>query len=190
MRRVLFLAAALGAASATVGAVAQEADRDPDWLRRPSASAIAEYYPDDAIDKSLSGRVKLLCIAATDGFVKDCVVVSESPVGLGFGEAALKMAPKEFRMKPAIRAGKPVESEITIPLVMIAGSSDAPYVVLDPVWEAAPTFEDMAVAWPAGVDDLETGTAALRCELASAGHLRRCVVAGGTGRGVCSETRP
>lgn len=179
MRSVLTgLAAAMLAATAAQAQVAT----DPDWLRQPSAPIVARYYPEEAIDSSVSGRVTLSCTLRITGLLENCVVQSEEPAGMGFGGAALRMAPREFRFKPGAVDGKPVEGEVRIPLVFVAPTWSARYVITEAVWAEAPTFEDMVAAWPAGAGDLEVGTAVLRCQVApgTAGGLRACRIAGQT----------
>lgn len=177
--RRIFLSIGL---SVAVGgsALAASVVTNPDWLRRPDGDTIAEYFPEEATDRTISGKATVICAVRVDTTLADCKLVSERPAGIGFGEAAVRMATREFRMKPQMRDGKPVEgAEVRIPLVFILGSGSARYVILDPVWAQAPTFDDLAKAWPAEAGDLPSGTTALRCRLAAEGDLRNCIVAGG-----------
>lgn len=153
---------------------------DPDWARKPSGEGARRYYPEEAVDSSVSGRATIRCTIRITGLLENCLVQSEAPAGMGFGEAALKMAPREFRMKPGTVDGRPVEGEVTIPLVFTAPTSSARYVITEAIWAEAPTFEDMAAAWPAEVGDLAVGTAVLRCQVAPGGQLRECRIAGQT----------
>lgn len=61
----------------------------PIWERRPSGSAIRRFYPQRAIDKGMTGHVRLRCQALQNRSLA-CDVVSEEPEGLGFGRAAQK----------------------------------------------------------------------------------------------------
>jgi protein TonB len=45
------------------------------------------------------------------GSLDHCIVVEETPAGLGFGEAALKLAP-EFRMRRATIDGVPEQKPV------------------------------------------------------------------------------
>ncbi len=175
-----------GLAAALCGAALAEVFKQPDWDRKPSGDQIARYYPDEAVDNSVSGRAAIKCQVTLDGRLINCSVVSESPAGMGFGEAALKMADKEFRMKPGTVDGKPVDGLwVQIPLSFQAPTSSARFVITEAVWDEAPTFEDMAAAWPAEVGDLAVGTAVLRCQVAprTEGRLRNCTIAGQTPKG-------
>ncbi len=68
------------------------------WARKPSGDDLARYYPSAALRAQISGRVVLSCEITGRGEVTSCSVASESPAGYGFGDAALRLAPK-FRMK-------------------------------------------------------------------------------------------
>lgn len=159
------------------------ADRSADWLSPPSADMLARYYPDEAVDRSVSGRVVLQCMVGLEGRPKDCDVESEAPVGMGFSDAALRMAAKEFRFKPEIRAGQPVESQIRVPLQFYAPTFGSRAIVTRAVWTEAPSFEDIAAAWPVEAGDLPEGRSVLRCAVHSTGKLRNCTIAGQVPKG-------
>ena len=78
---------------------------NPFWVERPDAQDFARNYPRRAMDESVSGRALLDCLVASDGLLT-CAVVSETPEGYGFGEAALRVA-RSFRMAPQTRDGVP-----------------------------------------------------------------------------------
>jgi len=87
----------------------------PDWLVAPSPEVISRLFPTAAMTKTVSGKVFITCVVDVDGYLLDCVVDSEEPKGLGFGNAALEMA-AYFRMSPATRYGVPVRSDVTVPI--------------------------------------------------------------------------
>ena len=80
---------------------------NPDWARRPSGEDVARFYPDRAARLGRGGKATILCKVNLEGLLEDCVVVSETPPGEGFGEATLKLAAM-FRMTPQTRDGVPV----------------------------------------------------------------------------------
>jgi periplasmic protein TonB len=88
-------------ASALLMTAAEPARRDttsvvdamsPDWLRAPSAEDVRRYHPDLAARQGIGGRAVLDCVLGPRGEMASCVVVSESPAGMGFGQSALKIS--------------------------------------------------------------------------------------------------
>lgn len=77
---------------------------NPFWLRRPHD--LDRFYPAHAIARGIEGRATLDCQVSITGALS-CTLVSETPAGWGFGEAALRMA-REYSMQPAMRGGAPV----------------------------------------------------------------------------------
>lgn len=78
---------------------------NPHWLQRPRD--LARYYPRRALAREVEGAVTLDCLVSTAGRLS-CNVVSETPNGWGFGEAALRIA-ADHRMAPAMRDGAATE---------------------------------------------------------------------------------
>ena len=88
----------------------------PVWLDRPSGADLARLYPRRAAEDLISGEVTMQCIAQASGFLTDCMVISEDPAGVGFGEATLALS-SEFRLEAAGQDGRAVEEAlITIPV--------------------------------------------------------------------------
>lgn len=89
----------------------------PEWQRRPSAEDLARLYPSRAAQQGKSGRATLRCRVKGDGTLEACVIRSETPVGLMFGEQALKLAPL-FKMPPQARNGEPVAGmDVFVPII-------------------------------------------------------------------------
>lgn len=78
---------------------------NPRWLRQPRD--LARYYPARALARGETGSVLLNCRVDVGGALH-CSVVSETPEGWGFGDAALRIA-QDYRMVPAMRDGVAVE---------------------------------------------------------------------------------
>jgi len=91
------------------------ADREADWRRQPAADVVQFFYPSDAQRKKIGGMVIVRCRINEAGVPHDCQIASETPDDLGFGEAALKLAPL-FELNPKIANGRAVESTVRIPI--------------------------------------------------------------------------
>ncbi len=77
----------------------------PHWLRRPTNLQV--YYPRRALEAGTEGEVVLDCLVTITGHLR-CSVVSETPAGSGFAQAAQRIA-ADHQMRPAMRNGGPVE---------------------------------------------------------------------------------
>jgi TonB family protein len=89
---------------------------NPDWIRRPSGSEIARYYPRAAAAAQIEGSAAISCKVSAAGFLVDCTVLDERPAGHEFGQAALALS-TSFRMRPMLRDGAPVEGgTVRIPM--------------------------------------------------------------------------
>jgi periplasmic protein TonB len=88
----------------------------PDWLTRPGADEFSRFYPQAALDQNASGAATLACTVSASGAVRGCQVAEETPKGLGFGDAAKKLAPY-FKLRPQLRDGTPVDgASVRIPI--------------------------------------------------------------------------
>src|SRR4051812_17837674 len=85
------LAAPAPPAASPNPAAAPSTMANPDWIRRPDGEDIMRYYPEAAQRQNLPGRATISCQVLASGALTGCVVMEESPAGVGFGEAAVKM---------------------------------------------------------------------------------------------------
>jgi TonB family protein len=174
------VALAAGSAWAQQGGPGGSSDvvSEAKWSLKPSGREFAAIYPDRALDRSVSGRATVQCVVRLKGNAEDCVLLSEMPYGMGFGDAALKLIRSRPGFTPRMVNGKPVDrGGITLPIVFVAPTHSARYVIYDPIWAKAPSFDDMAAAWPASAGAIPSGSAVLRCSMRASGQMRDCRIA-------------
>ena len=106
MRRLL-PGFALAAGLALAGVGVSKAAPDDSTLR---------FYPAAAKKAGVEGKALINCRMTASAGLADCRVVSESPEGYGFGDAALQVA-GAYKLDPAVRQGQPDEARITIPII-------------------------------------------------------------------------
>lgn len=75
-------------------------------LRGPTLDERRRAHPPAALRAGRSGRAAMSCVIGLDERLSDCHVVSETPEGQGFGQAALTLAPA-FRARPPVADGRP-----------------------------------------------------------------------------------
>jgi|GEM_PF-280791 len=169
----------------------------PAWFKKPSAADLIAAWPSEALSRGIGGKVTLTCMVSLHGELEACHVVSESPEGMGFGAAAMLLTP-QFLFKPATRDGQPVISNMTLPLKFENNETPAPdavgwektAVVDQPIWATAPSFADIATAYPKRAGGA-SGYVSYRCDVRKSGELNHCNItrAEPTGRGFEAATR-
>lgn len=89
----------------------------PRWLTRIDMETANEMYPVAATKAGVDkGSARLHCDIVVGGRLTNCAAVSENPVGLGFGDAALKLS-KLMRMNPWSEDGVPLDGlSLTFPV--------------------------------------------------------------------------
>jgi len=155
-------------------------------------------WPAAALSQRASGQVTLSCWVDAHGFAERCRVVFEQPHRLGFGDAALALRP-HLRVTPHKGPDGPVAAQMNIGLAFHAPDTDieshmdagmngrAAYVdvthnplpvkkitlMTNPVWAAAPDFDAVARAYPAG-GGAGGGYAIAHCAVRPDGSLANC----------------
>ena len=84
----------------------------PTWIAGFDPNQTVKLFPPEAIAQGLTtGRGLARCVVARDGSLTDCTAMPGEPDGLGFSEAAVKMAPS-LRMNPWTADGAPVDGAV------------------------------------------------------------------------------
>lgn len=198
--RLTALALALCAAATLCAPAAAQTPENapdvmPDWLRMPTRAQLMAVFPTKAIQKGVDGEATIGCKVSIQGALFECIVLSEEPADLGFGQAAIALTP-QFLMKPAMKDGQPVVAGVRIPINFkgvgtptgshIAGGQQmmTRRFLGRPRWSDAPTHAQTAAAYPekaaaAGVG----GSATIRCTVTEDRRLRFCATLSETPRG-------
>jgi len=166
----------------------QAVDKSPSWKRAPSQQDFMSVYPTGAMQAGVGSKVILSCRITVTGAPTGCAVVSETPPGQGFGQAALTMIP-QMLFNPAIKDGKPVEfNHLTIPinfippapstgsrLLSLADANEGYKVLTRVAWTAAPSVSDVWAAYPPEArSQKRNGRVTLECIIRADGALGSC----------------
>ncbi len=166
---------------------------DTAWSSAPSFADVAAAYPAKAKAKGQSGEVLLDCTLSETGRVGRCSTVSESPLGMGFGQAARSLA-SQFQGPSELGSGRTiagVHAQITFkftPDLLDAAN------VARPEWVTMPTAAAFQAAFPdaASKAGVLKARAVMSCQVAAGGMLNDCksVSEEPTGYGFGAATLP
>jgi protein TonB len=107
----------MSALMATAQLVSLLAMQPNDWIAKPSPLDMMRYYPERAISGGLGGDVTINCRVGSTLRLEDCKVIAETPVHVGFGDAALKIAPLYMLRPRTLPNGDSViGARITVPV--------------------------------------------------------------------------
>jgi TonB family protein len=174
---VLLLMAALTVEEPTPNAASPEppAIVAPEWVAKPTAEDAQAVYPKAAAEKRLEGRATLKCGVSAEGFLKDCASIAEEPAGLGFGAAALAIAPK-FQMAKVTKDGAPVAGGVVRIPIRFANPTQ-----MAPGFRRMPSTDDMAKAYPEkALRRKISGVAVIDCGVTTEGDLSDCALSSET----------
>ena len=150
----------------------------------PSQISSSRFYPAEASDWTITGRAKVRCQLKTPKSLQDCEVVSETPVGMGFGQAAIALVKKSWRPSGRDPIGLPDGHDgLLFQLIIRAPAKLTKSSTTQAIWSRTPTGDDLSAAWSAGGRALLTGAATLRCGVSPDGKLNGCSIAGEEPRG-------
>ncbi|HSZ52768.1 MAG TPA: TonB family protein [Caulobacteraceae bacterium] len=118
---------------------------NPDWVSKPTGDQLANVYPVVAQALNVSGRAAIECKVTAQGDATDCKVLAEAPMGMGFGAAAVSLAPY-FKMRPQTVDGAPVGGAmVNIPIHFQLADTPAAQVLTSPVVASpSPAAVDLA----------------------------------------------
>ena len=120
---------------------------NPDWIQTPNGDDFANFYPKLASALGIGGRAVAHCSVSALGLLENCSIVSETPLGMGFGAATLAMMSR-FHMRPRTVDGAPVSGgTINIPIRFQPPEIDTPPTDFDDGTTAAqPTARALDLA--------------------------------------------
>ena len=150
---------------------------NPSWLAIPNGDQMAAVWP--RLGQATSGMGKIRCKVAVSGALTGCTLIAEDPPGVGFGAAALLLAPT-FQLRPRLIDGKPVSgAEVVIPIRFESrgGNPGGQRVNMMPwaPWLRTPSIAEVRAAYPAkALADGVRGLVSFRCALTLKGGLRDC----------------
>lgn len=78
----------------------------PEWAAQPTGAQRDEVYPVRAARRNVGGKMVLNCAVNAALRLDDCLVLYETPQGLGFADAALAIS-RHFQVKPWPPGGVP-----------------------------------------------------------------------------------
>lgn len=87
---------------------AQQLDVPPRFLSQPP---IEDLFPARAREQLVAGVVEVQCTSGKDGLLHDCRITQETPLGWGFGQAALDGMARSS-LKPGELNGQPAEARL------------------------------------------------------------------------------
>ena len=161
--------------------------------------ALLKAYPSMTVDATQDGHVELNCRVDRHGLAEWCEVASEKPKGVDYGKVALQMRPL-LKLKPpelppgVVSVMMPVAIDfkhstdtISSGVSSAAGSptgldgaenmvipQDGVTMINTPAWRSAPSFQDLARAYPPEAKGVE-GYAVLHCTVAPrSGEMGDC----------------
>jgi len=153
---------------------------NPQWLERPTAQDYQLARPKQAEAQKVAGVAILFCGITADGHLDPCKAEEETPTGMGFGDAAVALAPK-FRMAATTAAGETVGGHyyrlrirFTLPLPVLP---DGVRLIGHPTWTSQPGGQQSSTYYPDRALRMgQGGNALIQCVVVEGGRLDACTV--------------
>jgi protein TonB len=148
----------------------------PVWARAPSFADVAAAYP--ARGHGVDGSATLFCRFGASGVLENCEVTSETPGGLGFGEAAKSLAAKfTVSVDPSwSMRGERFAVEIPVRLMDPDKPRMRDRMIGAPIWitKFSPTAAATFFPADATAKGLTTGRGVAECKVQADGVLDAC----------------
>lgn len=145
---------------------------EPAWVRAPGFADWAAAYP--PAGGGAEGYVVVHCRVQSTGLLRNCAAVKETPVGRGFGKAALALVDR-FQASPQAMAqaphGAPVE--VDVPIRFVPPGEAADRTVRAPVFLVGADPETLSTMLPTAAGGKG---AVVACTAGSDGALGDCRV--------------
>lgn len=165
-------ASAVATADPGAGDAAPAAESPPAairWARRPDNDLMARIVPNGTAMQDSEGTATLMCVLTGQGWLKQCVVESESPKGAGLAALVLSLF---FKFEAVVPGGAIAGREVRLPVNFRGGGAGEHNLVAAPIWLRAPTPAQVAQAYPAGKTG--DGRVVFECQLDRYGGLNAC----------------
>lgn len=88
------------------------------WARQPQV--LADDFPARALEREISGSAAVSCRSRADGSVVNCRVTSETPAGMGFGRAAIRVV-QRAQLSPKSVDAMTRDQEFTVTMTFNLG---------------------------------------------------------------------
>jgi TonB family protein len=120
------LAVGLAGVAVPLSAGPKSKGDQPLWVKKPDEATLSQHYPVRAQFRNTDGRAVIECRVLADGNLSACVVIEQTPIDFGFGDAALSLA-RHFQLAKYTPAGKLTAGiKIRIPLRFNAKAKPKP----------------------------------------------------------------
>lgn len=147
---------------------------DLPWRKAPDFEQVAAAYPERGRKEKVSGRAVIRCAYTRAGRLKTCDVMSQTPVGYGFGSAAKSLA--QYFEGPPI--GDDVKEKILaqVNVAFPAELLDGKRRIGKADWGGLPTADDVQETYPAAAEKARlAGKVLLNCDVGAGGAVVGCI---------------
>lgn len=152
---------------------------NPPWIRTPSAADVKAAYPPQAASVA-GGTASVRCDFQSNGQTRTCVVRQVSPEGLGFGEAAQKLAAGFVINARPLDAATLQLVNADIPFTFHNPAGPPKTQDIEPQWTRMLTTAGAARVFPAAARaaKVTAGIGRVDCAGTASGALTDCKVVG------------